>query len=151
MAALALSPKEFACGISLAGPSDLVLHVRAHPASWWFKGLWDTRVGNADTEAAFLESRSPLFMAEAVEGALVITHGAKDPNVHRVQSDLMVAALRARSKSVAYLVLPDDGHGLHQPVNRLRAYALAEQVLARYLGGRVEPTHAHEDAELFLK
>ena len=151
MAALALSPKEFACGISFAGLSDLALHVRAHPAGWWGKGRWDTRVGNAETEAAFLESRSPLFLVEAVEGAILIVHGAKDPNVHRVQSDLMVAALRARGKSVPYLLLPDDGHGLHQPVNRLRAYALAEQVLARYLGGRAEPTHAHENAEPFLK
>ena len=63
----------------------------------------------------------------------------------------MVAALRARQKLVAYLLLPDEGHSLRRPINRLRFYAFAEQVLARYLGGRAEPIHPFEDPEPFLR
>ena len=67
MAALALDPKEFACGISLAGVTDLALNIDANGSGWLFKGSWGKRVGNVDTEVPFLRSRSPLFMVNTIE------------------------------------------------------------------------------------
>jgi len=33
----------------------------------------------------------------------------------------------------------DEGHGFARPENRLHFYAVAEEFLAKYLGGRFEP------------
>jgi hypothetical protein len=33
----------------------------------------------------------------------------------------------------------DEGHGFARPENRLHFYAIAEEFLAKYLGGRFEP------------
>jgi dipeptidyl aminopeptidase/acylaminoacyl peptidase len=151
MAALALSPGEFACAISYAGIADLVLHLESRPANWLFRGRWDRRVGTVADDSARLESISPLHLVHEIRGGLLVAHGAVDPVVDRVQGDLMVSALRTLGGPVAYLLLPAQGHDLDRPLNRLRYHALAEQVLARYLGGRLEPTHAHEDPGPFLR
>jgi dipeptidyl aminopeptidase/acylaminoacyl peptidase len=151
MAALALSPGEFACGISFAGIADLILHRESKPANWLFRDLWDRRVGAVAADSARLESTSPLYLVHEIRGGLLVAHGAADPTVDRIQSDLMVGSLRTLGQPVSYLLLPGDGHHLARPLNRLRFYAFAEQVLARYLGGRIEPAHPHEDPEPFLR
>jgi dipeptidyl aminopeptidase/acylaminoacyl peptidase len=40
---------------------------------------------------------------------------------------------------VEYWVYGQEGHGFVRPANRLHFYALAEDFLARHLGGRAEP------------
>jgi dipeptidyl aminopeptidase/acylaminoacyl peptidase len=108
-------------------------------------------VGTVADDSARLESISPLHLVHEIRGGLLVAHGAVDPVVDRVQGDLMVSALRTLGGPVAYLLLPAQGHDLDRPLNRLRYHALAEQVLARYLGGGLEPAHPHEDPGPFLR
>ena len=42
---------------------------------------------------------------------------------------------------VAYLLYPDEGHGFARPENNIAFRAVAENFLARHLGGRAEPIH----------
>jgi dipeptidyl aminopeptidase/acylaminoacyl peptidase len=151
MAALAFSPGEFVCGVSHAGVSDLVLQSESHPENWLFRSLWNRRVGTVTVDAARLESTSPLHLVHEIRGGLLVAHGTWDSTVDRIQSDLMVGALRTLGQPVSYLLLPGEWHSVGRPLNRLRYYALAEQVLARYLAGRVEPAHPHEDPAPFLR
>jgi dipeptidyl aminopeptidase/acylaminoacyl peptidase len=52
---------------------------------------------------------------------------------------------------VTYLVLPDEGHSLGNPVNRLRFAASVEAFLAAELGGRAEPPAPEEEFRSLLR
>ncbi len=96
------------------------------------------RVGNPDSDADFLWSRSPLSAASRIRIPMLIAQGANDPRVKQAESEQIVAALRAAGVEHEYLLFPDEGHGFAKPENRLRFYAAADRFLARYLGGRAE-------------
>jgi dipeptidyl aminopeptidase/acylaminoacyl peptidase len=146
LAALAFTPGEFACGVDIVGPSNLLTLITSIPPYWApMRALFDKRVGNVDTEQEFLLSRSPLGKADAIRTPLLIAQGANDPRVKQTESDQIVAAMRSKGKPVEYLVFPDEGHGFARPENRLKFYAAAEHFLAKYLGGRAQEPEPHED------
>jgi dipeptidyl aminopeptidase/acylaminoacyl peptidase len=96
-------------------------------------------VGNLETEAEFLKSRSPLFFVDQIQKPLLIGQGANDPRVKQAESEQIVEAMKQAKKPVEYALYTDEGHGFARPENRLHFYAIAEEFLAKYLGGRFEP------------
>jgi dipeptidyl aminopeptidase/acylaminoacyl peptidase len=140
---LAFTPEEFACGVDLVGPSNLVTLLRSIPPYWApIKAIFDKRLGRVETDEEFLKSRSPLFRADQIKAPLLIGHGANDPRVKKAESDQIVRSLRARNVPVTYVVYTDEGHGFARPENRLDFFGRAEEFLAKYLGGRFEPWRA---------
>jgi len=149
---VAFTPDEFACGVDIVGPSNIVSLIKSIPPYWVpIKALFDKRVGKVETEDEFLKSRSPLFKADQIKVPLLIAQGANDPRVNQRESDQIVAAMRKNNKPVEYIVFPDEGHGFARPENRLKFYAAAEQFLATYLGGRVEPPSDKDKWDAFKK
>ncbi len=137
---LTFTPTVFACGVDIVGPSNLLTLLESIPPYW--KPLLATmyhRIGNAETEPEFLRERSPLFAADRIEKPLLIGQGANDPRVKEAESEQIIEAMKAASKPVTYALFPDEGHGFARPENRMQFYAVAEEFLARYLGGQVEP------------
>lgn len=136
----AFTPDVFACAVDIVGPSSLRTLINSIPPYWEpLRRMFTTRVGDPETEPDFLDSRSPLYKADAIQCPLLIAQGANDPRVKRTESEQIVEALRSRGKEVEYLVFEDEGHGFARPENRLQFYAAAERFLARHLGGRAEP------------
>ena len=137
---LTFTPELFCCGVDIVGPSSLVTLLRSIPPYWVpLKSIFTHRVGDPDTETPFLESRSPLTFAERICRPLLIGQGANDPRVKQAESDQIVEAMRRKGLPVEYVIYDDEGHGFARPANRLHFYAMAEQFLARHLGGRCEP------------
>ncbi len=137
----AFTPDVFACAVDIVGPSNLVTLIESIPPYWEpLKKVFTVRVGDIETEREFLESRSPLFKADQIQCPMLIAQGANDPRVKRAESEQIVKALKDRGKDVQYMLFEDEGHGFARPENRIRFYAAAEQFLAKYLGGRSEPT-----------
>ncbi|HEX3425086.1 MAG TPA: S9 family peptidase [Acidimicrobiales bacterium] len=134
------TPDVFACAVDIVGPSNLKTLIESVPPYWApMIAQFYTRVGNPETEADFLWSRSPLSKVDEIRIPLLIAQGANDPRVKQAESEQIVAALKERGIDYEYLLFPDEGHGFAQPENRLKFYAAAEAFLARHLGGRVEP------------
>jgi dipeptidyl aminopeptidase/acylaminoacyl peptidase len=137
---LTFTPEVFAAGVAIVGPSSLVTLIRTIPPYWTpLKGIFKRRVGDVESEEAFLNSRSPLFFADRIQAPLLIAQGANDPRVKQSESEQIVAACRRSGKPVEYVLYTDEGHGFARPENRLHFYALAEAFLAKHLGGRCEP------------
>lgn len=139
---LAFTPEKFACGVSIVGPSNLVTLLESVPSYWQpMIEILTTRVGDFRTPEGrrFLTERSPLSRVEHIVRPLLIGQGANDPRVKRSESDQIVQALKSRNIPVIYALYPDEGHGFARPENRKSFYAVAEQFLARNLGGRAEP------------
>jgi len=97
------------------------------------------RVGDPETEAEFLWSRSPLSRVDDIRIPVFLAQGANDPRVTQVESEQIVAAMREKGIDYEYLLLPDEWHGLAKPENRLRVFAAVGRLLAKHLDGRYEP------------
>jgi dipeptidyl aminopeptidase/acylaminoacyl peptidase len=133
------TPDLFRCAVDIVGPSNLKTLIESIPPYWApLRAQFLTRVGDPDTEADFMWSRSPLSRVDDIRIPLLIAQGANDPRVKQAESEQIVAALRDKGVDHEYLLFPDEGHGFARPENRLKFYAAAERFLARHLGGRVE-------------
>lgn len=137
---LAFTPDEFACGVDIVGPSNLITLIKSIPPYWApMRSMFDKRVGHLETDAEFLKSCSPLFKADRIKVPLLIGQGGNDPRVNKAESDQIVDAMRAKNLPVTYVVYPDEGHGFARPENNLDFFGRAEEFLGQYLGGRLEP------------
>ncbi|HEV7778599.1 MAG TPA: S9 family peptidase [Luteibacter sp.] len=142
LAGLTFTPDVYACGVEVAGPTNLNTLLKAIPPYWEAirRDLYQ-RVGDPETAEGrqLLHDRSPLNKADAIARPLLIGQGANDPRVTHVEADEIVAAMAAKKISVTYAVFPDEGHGFARPENNIAFNAVAEQFLGKCLGGRAEP------------
>jgi dipeptidyl aminopeptidase/acylaminoacyl peptidase len=133
------TPDVFACAVDIVGPSNLVTFLNSLPPYWEAEKEWfSLRMGDPQTEEAFLKSRSPLFKVDQIQIPLLIAQGGNDPRVPKAEAEQIVAAMRQAGKPVTYLLFPDEGHFISRAENRMRLYTEAEAFLAKYLGGRSE-------------
>lgn len=133
------TPDLFSCAVAIVGPSNLITFIRSVPPYWsTFLAMLHQRVGNPDTEEAFLVSRSPLSRVDQIKIPMLIAQGANDPRVKQAESEQIVQAMRDKGIDHEYMLFPDEGHGFGKPENRIKFYAAAEKFLAKHLGGRYE-------------
>jgi dipeptidyl aminopeptidase/acylaminoacyl peptidase len=142
LAGLTFTPDTFACGVAAVPPVNLVTLLETIPP-YWEAGRQQMyrRLGNLSTAEgrALLKERSPLTYVDRIKKPLLIAQGANDPRVKQAEPDQIVAAMKAKNIPVTYLLFPDEGHGFARPVNNIAYRAVAENFLARCLGGRAEP------------
>jgi dipeptidyl aminopeptidase/acylaminoacyl peptidase len=139
LAGATFTPDLYRCAVDIVGPSNLKTLIETVPPYWApMIAQFHRRVGNPETDAEFLWSRSPLSRADSIRIPLLIAQGANDPRVKQAESEQIVAALQQAGIEHEYMLFPDEGHGFAKPENRLRFYAAAERFLARHLGGRAE-------------
>ncbi|MEQ9668182.1 S9 family peptidase [Coleofasciculus sp. G2-EDA-02] len=137
---LAYTPEVFAAGVDIVGPSNLVTLMQSIPPYWApMKAMFAHRLGDLETEEEFLKARSPLFFIDRIQKPLLIGQGANDPRVKEAESEQIVEAMRKANKPVEYALYTDEGHGFARPENRLHFFAIAEEFLSKYIGGRFEP------------
>ena len=135
------TPKVFACGVDIVGPSNILTLLSTIPAYWQPAiQMFKDRVGDFTTKEGkeFLLDRSPLTHVGRIQRPLLIGQGANDPRVKQAEADQIVAAMQKRNIPVTYVLFPDEGHGFARPENNLAFFAVAEAFLAEHLGGRYE-------------
>ncbi|MCG8422423.1 MAG: S9 family peptidase [Proteobacteria bacterium] len=136
---LAKEPDLYACGVDIVGVANLITWMKTIPPYWIpFRHVLYQRVGNPETEADFLKSRSPVFLADRIKAPLLIAQGANDPRVPKAESTQIRDALQKVGREVHYMEFADEGHGFARPENRLKFLAAAEKFLAAKIGGRYE-------------
>ncbi len=134
-----MTPELFRCALSMVGPSSLITFIETIPPYWVpLLTMFKQRVGDPETEADFLRSRSPLTHVDKIRIPMLVAQGANDPRVKQAESEQIVEAMRSKGIDHTYLVFDDEGHGFVKPENRLAFYAAAESFLAKHLGGRAE-------------
>ncbi|MCR9297161.1 MAG: alpha/beta fold hydrolase, partial [bacterium] len=122
LAALTFQPEAFALGIDIFGISNWHRTVQNIPP-WWEaqRKALENEMGDFDDEDYF-KSISPLFHSKNIIRPLMVLQGANDPRVLQVESDEIVAAVKANHVPVEYLVFPDEGHGFRKKANQQEAY-----------------------------
>jgi dipeptidyl aminopeptidase/acylaminoacyl peptidase len=137
--ALAQNPHAFACGIDIAGPTDLARLIETFPSYWELElGHWYGYVGDPAVPAdrSRMEKVSPVNWADKIERPLLIIQGEKDVRVPAEQSVHMVDRLRRAGKSVEYVAVGDMGHSTGYWAHHLLVLRRSEEFLAGCLGGR---------------
>lgn len=136
---LTATSATFACGIDMAGPTDLIKLTEDFPSTWklemhrWYRYAGDpAKAGDRET----LHAKSPLFQAERIVRPLMVVQGGQDVRVRPDQSIQLVERLRQQNKPVEFLFFPGEGHGVGHWPNSLKMFRKTESFLAGCLGGR---------------
>ena len=138
LAGLTFTPDDFACGVSIVGPSNLETLMQTIPPYWEsIRSVFHRAIGDPETEEglALLQERSPLHRADHITKPLLIGQGANDPRVKQSESDQIAEALKRSEIPFTYVLFPDEGHGFARPQNRMAFYAVMESFLGACLGG----------------
>jgi len=133
-AALAFHPDAFEAGIDIFGVTNWVRTLNSIPA-WWGaqrEALFD-EMGDPATDGERHRRISPLFHAANIRRPLLVVQGANDPRVLQVESDEIVAAVRANDVPVEYVAFPNEGHGFTRRDNRITAQESYLKFLDRYV------------------
>ncbi|HEX8401743.1 MAG TPA: S9 family peptidase [Allosphingosinicella sp.] len=121
-AALAFQPQVFDAGVNIFGVTNWTRTLNSIPP-WWAAekdALFD-EMGDPAKDAERHRAISPLFHAKNIVKPLLVVQGKNDPRVLQVESDELVAAVKANGVPVEYLVFPDEGHGFLRKANRISA------------------------------
>lgn len=144
LAALALTPDLFSCGVAASTVADLVTFSAAFsrtPGNAWMLDCLGDAHDPAD--AAILRSVSPLTLVDRVTKPVLIVRGDQDGFLPAGVDDF-VAQLRARGREATSIVYEGDGHFFRRE-NELDFLARAEALFARCLGGRSEPMNGDRE------
>jgi dipeptidyl aminopeptidase/acylaminoacyl peptidase len=133
-AALAFEPEEFKVGINIFGVTNWVRTLNSIPP-WWesFKKALYDEMGDPATDGERHRAISPLFHAKNIAKPLMVIQGANDPRVLQVESDELVAAVKANGVPVEYVLFDDEGHGFTKKENRIEASNAYLKFLNTYL------------------
>lgn len=133
LSCLTRQPDLWCAGVDIVGIANFETFFR-HTGPWRRK-LRAGEYGDPVRDAALLRDLSPIHQVDRIRAPLMVVQGANDPRVPQVESDQMVARLRARNHPVEYLLFPDEGHGIVKIPNRIRAYTAIAGFLQRHLLG----------------
>jgi dipeptidyl aminopeptidase/acylaminoacyl peptidase len=136
-AALAFEPEAFDVGINIFGVTNWVRTLDSIPA-WWssFREALYDEMGDPKTDAVRHRQISPLFHAKNIKKPMLVVQGANDPRVLQVESDELVAAVKANGVPVEYVLFPDEGHGFLRKQNRIAASDAYLRFLQQHLPAR---------------
>jgi dipeptidyl aminopeptidase/acylaminoacyl peptidase len=136
LAALAYRPDEFVVRVDIFGVANWVRTLESIPP-WWesFKLALYREMGDPATDRERLHRISRLFHAQNIRKPLIVLQGANDPRVLKVESDKIVAAVKANGVPVEYVVFDDEGHGFTKKANQLRGWQSVLDFLDRHLKG----------------
>jgi dipeptidyl aminopeptidase/acylaminoacyl peptidase len=146
-AALAFAPQVFDVGVNIFGVTNWVRTLNSIPP-WWssFREALYDEMGDPKTDATRHRQISPLFHAKNIVKPLLVVQGANDPRVLQVESDELVAAVKANGVPVEYLLFPDEGHGFLRKQNRVSASEAYLKFLDKHLRGKATGSPAHTAA-----
>lgn len=133
-AALAFEPEVFDVGVNIFGVTNWVRTLESIPPYWaaFRESLYD-EMGDPKTDGERHRRISPLFHAKNIVKPMLVVQGANDPRVLQVESDEIVAAVKANGVPVEYLVFPDEGHGFLRKQNRVSASEAYLKFLDKHL------------------
>src|SRR5690606_3231559 len=125
-------PGLYACAIGLAGVYDLELMYETGDIRHWRVGeAWLQKVLGDDPE--LLKRRSPVYRAGEIEVPVMLIHGRNDWRADFEHAVRMRKALERAGKSVEWVELSGEGHGVFDEKTRERVYEQLLAFLAQHL------------------
>lgn len=135
MAALSFAPEAFDVGVNLFGVTNWLRTLKSIPPYWesFRQALYKELGDPFSADSVRLYNISPLFHAKHVTKPLMVLQGSNDPRVLQVESDEIVANVRANGVPVEYVLFDDEGHGFLKNENKIEGYGKVKNFLDTYL------------------
>jgi dipeptidyl aminopeptidase/acylaminoacyl peptidase len=134
MVGVTFYPDLFAAGVNLFGMVNFfTFFEHTEP---WMAAISTTEYGDPKTQAALLESLSPLGKLDRIKTPLMVQHGANDTNVPVVEAEQIVETLKRRNVPVEYILFPDEGHGFRKEKNRITSTVKMVEFFVKHLVDR---------------
>lgn len=146
LAALAREDTPFAAGADRYGIADL--EVLAGDTHKFESRYLDQLIGPYPQERERYVERSPIHHLDQLRRPLIVLHGADDPVVPVIQSEMIVSALRANGAPVAYIVFEGEQHGFRQAANIRRGLEAELSFYAQVFGFELPPDEQIEPVEI---
>ncbi len=110
-------PERFRCVISMSGVADRILFFTASDGGRSATGrqLLERVIGNPNTEAAEMQSTSPLYHYDQIKTPLMLVHGLEDRRVDFEHSRRMLRMLDMAGHTPVGLLFAEEGHGFSKP------------------------------------
>jgi dipeptidyl aminopeptidase/acylaminoacyl peptidase len=128
----AKDPDQYRCAIDLFGVTDLELQMKL---SDWRNASEEYRNYDAKellNDPATYDLTSPLKQANRIKVPILMAYGAKDNRVPMEEGEKMRDVLKAQGKTVEWMVLEGEGHGIRQMANDQKLYQALEAFLNKY-------------------
>ncbi|MFZ3591460.1 S9 family peptidase [Bacillus sp. DJP31] len=122
---------KFKAFVDIFGPSNLFTTIETAPMHW--KAADRELIGDVIIDKEKLIEDSPMTYIENMSKPMLVIQGANDPRVVKIESDVIVDALKERGQDTQYLVLEDEGHGFSKTENALKVYKTMVSFLQKYL------------------
>jgi len=125
-------PKLYHCAIGMAGIYDLELMLSSGdiPDSISGRAYLDKALGS---DSAQLRARSPVYSAERIEIPVLLIHGKSDWRADFEQATRMKDALEKNHKSLEWIALGGEGHGIYDEDSRRQVFERVLAFLDRHL------------------
>lgn len=120
LAAITLYPDLWAAACDIVGIANFRTFLQNTAA--YRRALREAEYGTLANHGELLDRISPIHRVDRITTPLMVIHGARDPRVPVGEAEQIVAALRARRRTVEYLRFENEGHGVARRENRIRAY-----------------------------
>jgi acetyl esterase/lipase len=132
-------PDLYRCAIGHAGVYDLPLMLKEGDTQRFKIGraLLEQILGE---DQELLRRRSPVYNAELIEAPVLLIHGKEDWRADYEHAVRMDNALRKAGKSVEFLSLEKEGHGVYDEQTRQETYTRILEFLDRHLGAGAGPS-----------
>ena len=133
-------PQLFQCGVNYVGVTDIQLLYRGH---WWYSSdLSDEAkrysmpdmVGDPVKDAEQFTATSPIEQAHRITRPLLLAYGGEDKRVPLVHGTRFRDAVRKVNQQVDWVEYPEEGHGWHNPKNRIDFWKRVEKFLDKHIG-----------------
>jgi dipeptidyl aminopeptidase/acylaminoacyl peptidase len=118
LAALTHYPELFRVGVNVCGIANFdTFFANTEP---WIAASAVSKYGDPVADGELLRDLSPVHRLDRVVAPVMVVHGAHDTNVPIVEAQQVVERLERRGAAVRLLLFDDEGHEIHQAVNRVR-------------------------------
>jgi dipeptidyl aminopeptidase/acylaminoacyl peptidase len=131
MAALSTYPGLFAAGVDMYGIVNFETFFKNTEP--WMAAVSKMEFGDPQTQAALLQSLSPINHVDKITTPTMILHGDHDTNVPVNEAQQMATALEKKGVPVQFVVFPGEGHGWNQTTTRIKSNLLVTQWFHKYL------------------
>jgi dipeptidyl aminopeptidase/acylaminoacyl peptidase len=134
---LVKNPDLYRCGVEWVGVTDINLLYTVNWSdmsdAWKLYGM-PRLVGDPVTDAAQLKATSPLENAAKVRAPLLMAYGGMDQRVPLIHGEKFLAAVKLTNPNVEWIVYDREGHGWHNPTNRIDFWKRVESFLEKQIG-----------------
>jgi esterase/lipase len=122
---------KFKAFVDIFGPSNLFTTIETAPEHW--KAADRELIGDIVEDREKLIEDSPMTYIDQMTKPMLVIQGKNDPRVVKIESDVIVEAMKQRGQDVEYLVLEDEGHGFSKTENAIKVYKTMVEFLRKYI------------------